>query len=314
MVRPLRIEFPGALYHVIARGNERRAVFRDDADREFYQRRLAHYREKFGFFVWAYCLMDNHVHLGLEMGKVPLSRVMAGLQTSYTQYFNRRHRRAGHLFQGRYKAFLVEKDRYAVAMVRYIHENPVVAGMVKRANEFAWSSDRYFRRGEGPAWLDLDRVLPLLGRTRPAAAAAYRRLMREEPAQPYDELPAHGQVVKGGETFADRVMAEAAEPPPIRKKLRLDIAASVVSRGEDVSLVEMKGTGRGRRASRARLLTAWLGRDVGGLSLSRAARFFGRDPSTFARGVGELEEAMAKDAALRARVARLAREVRRRAQ
>src|SRR5258706_12470866 len=100
MARPLRIEFPGALYRVVARGNERKAIFRDDADREFYLGRLEHYREKFGFSVWAYCLMDNHVHLGLEMGKVPLSRVMAGLQTSYTQYFNRRHRRRGRLFLG----------------------------------------------------------------------------------------------------------------------------------------------------------------------------------------------------------------------
>jgi REP element-mobilizing transposase RayT len=314
MARPPRIEFPGALYHVIVRGNERKAIFRDDADREFYLRRLAHYREKFSFSVWAYCLKDNHVHLGLEMGKVPLSRVMAGLQTSYTQYFNRRHRRVGHLFQGRYKAFLVEKDRYALAMVRYIHENPIKARMVKRAKEHAWSSDRYFRQGEGPAWLDLDRVLPLLGKTRSAASAGYRSLMREKPVQPYDELPAHGQVVKGEETFADRVLSEAGEPPPIRRKLRIETAASAVSRGEEVSLVEMKGSGRGRRAARARLLTAWLGREVGGLSLSRAARFFGRDPSTFARGVAGLEEAIAKDAALKARVARLTREMRRRPQ
>src|SRR6185295_936009 len=211
--RPPRIEFPGALYHVIARGNERKAIFRDDADREFYLRRLAHYREKHGFFVWAYCLMDNHVHLGLEMGKVPLSRVMAGLQTSYTQYFNRRHGRAGHLFQGRYKAFLVEKDRYDLAMLRYIHENPIKSRMVKRASEHAWSSDRYFRRGEGPSWLDMDRVLPLLGRTRSSAAARYRHLMREPVDQPYEELQAHGQVVKGDEAFADRILEEAAEPP-----------------------------------------------------------------------------------------------------
>jgi chromosomal replication initiation ATPase DnaA len=160
----------------------------------------------------------------------------------------------------------------------------------------------------------MDRVLPLLGRTRSAAAAGYRRLMREQVEQPYEELQAHGQVVKGDETFADRVLEEAGEPPPIRKKLRLDTAASVVSRGEEVSLVEMKGTGRGRRASRARLLTAWIARDVGGFSLSRSARFFGRDPSTFARGVGELEEAIAKDAPLRTKVAKLTRELRRRAQ
>jgi chromosomal replication initiation ATPase DnaA len=138
--------------------------------------------------------------------------------------------------------------------------------------------------------------------------------MRDKSVQPYDELPAHGQIVKGEEAFADRVLAEAGEPPPIRKRLGLGAVASAVSRQESVSLAEMRGSGRGRRASRARLLTAWLGREVGGISLSRAARFFGRDPSTFARGVGDLEEAIAKDPQLKAGVARLTREVRRQAQ
>ena len=100
MARPLRLECPGGLYHVIARGNERKAVFRDDSDRNDYLSRLAHYAEKFGFRLLAYCLMDNHVHLAIETGKAPLSRIMAGLQSSYTQQFNRRHGRVGHLFQG----------------------------------------------------------------------------------------------------------------------------------------------------------------------------------------------------------------------
>ena len=139
-------------------------------------------------------------------------------------------------------------------------------------------------------------------------------MMRDAAVNPYDELPAHGQVVKGEEAFADRVFAEAGEPPPIRKRLGLGVIAAAVSRQESVSLAGMRGDGRGRRASRARLLTAWLGREVGGLSLSRAARFFGRDPSTFARGVGELETAIAEDPQLMAAVARLAREVRRQAQ
>src|ERR1700693_2012986 len=257
MARPLRIDFPGALHHVIARGNERKAVFRDDADREFYLRRLAHYREKFGFRIWAYCLMDNHVHLGLEIGKVTLSRVMAGLQTSYTQYFNSGHGWAVHLFQGRYKAFLVEKDRYALAMVRYIHENPIKTRGEPKASQHAWSSDRYFRRGEGPEWLGLGPVLPLLGRTRSSAADGYRRLMRDKPEQPYDELPAHGQVVKGDEAFADRILAEAGEPPPIRKRLGLGAVASAVSRQEGVSLAEIRGSGRGRRGPRGRLAASW---------------------------------------------------------
>jgi REP element-mobilizing transposase RayT len=116
-----------------------KAVFRDDSDRNDYLSRLAHYAEKFGFRLLAYCLMDNHVHLAIETGKAPLSRIMAGLQSSYTQQFNRRHGRVGHLFQGRYKAFLIEKDRYALALLRYIHENPVKAGVVAKPQDYAWS-------------------------------------------------------------------------------------------------------------------------------------------------------------------------------
>ena len=107
MSRPLRVEYSGALHHVTARGNERRAVFRDDVDRETYLGLLRRYRDRFGFRVHAYCLMTNHVHLAVETLAIPLSRVMLALHGSYSQAFNRRHRRVGHLFQGRYKAFLV---------------------------------------------------------------------------------------------------------------------------------------------------------------------------------------------------------------
>jgi REP-associated tyrosine transposase len=117
VARQPRVEFPGALYHVIVRRNERKSVFRS-ADRARYLERLAHYREKFQFRLLAYCLMDNHVHLAVETGRHPLPRVMAGLQTSYTQYFNRRHDRVGHLFQGRYEAFVVEQDRHGLALLR----------------------------------------------------------------------------------------------------------------------------------------------------------------------------------------------------
>ena len=179
MARPLRLEVSGGLYHVIARGNERKAIFRDDRDRAKYLERLAFYREKFGFQLLGYCLMGNHVHLAIETGKVPLSKVMAGQQSSYTQYFNWRHERVGHLFQGRYKAFLVEKDPYALALIRYIHDNPLKAGLVEKAEQYGWSSDRFYRSGKGPAWLDMDRILRMLGRSRSGAVREYRRLMRE---------------------------------------------------------------------------------------------------------------------------------------
>ena len=119
MARVLRLEGEGAVYHVIVRGNERKAVFRDDEDRRAYLDRLAKYRERFGFRLLAFCLMGNHIHLAIERGPTRLSRVMLALQSSYAQRFNRRHNRVGHLFQGRYKAFLIEKDRYLLALIRY---------------------------------------------------------------------------------------------------------------------------------------------------------------------------------------------------
>src|SRR5687767_4008502 len=121
--------------------------------------------------------MTNHVHLAMRAGAVPLSRVMAGLQSSYTQWFNRRHARVGHLFQGRYKAFLVQEDRYLLALIRYIHLNPVAAGVVDHVSKYAWSSDRYYRDGSGPPWLDIDVALPTLASSRRLAVHRYIELV-----------------------------------------------------------------------------------------------------------------------------------------
>lgn len=292
MARPLRIEFPGALYHVVVRGNERKAVFRDDGDRMDYLERLARYGEKFGFRLLAYCLMDNHVHLAIETGKPPLSRIMAGLQSSYTQYFNRRHGRVGHLFQGRYKAFLIEKDRYALALLRYIHENPVKAGIVAKPQEYAWSSDRHYRRGKGLKWLDVDRLLATLGRGRSAAIRGYRRMMSEELEEPYEKVKSWGQAVKGDEAFADRAFQEAGEPRLLRRSLTVEAVAREVARKQGISLAQMSTRGQGRVGSRARVLTAWVGREVAGIPIARTAKHFRRDTSTIARNASRLEERM----------------------
>jgi putative transposase len=302
MARPLRLEFPGAMYHVIARGNERKSIYRDDEDRQRYLDRLAFYREKFSFQLLAYCLMDNHVHLAIETGKAPLSRIMAGLQSSYTQYFNWRHARVGHLFQGRYKAFLVEEDPYGLALIRYIHENPVRAKAVERAEDYAWSSDRYYRRGKGPEWLDLDRMLRMLGTRRSAAVREYRRLMRDAVAEPYEETATWGQVIKGDEAFAQRVLQRVGEPAAIRKALAIEGVAREVGLSERLTVAAMRSASRARAESRGCLLTALVARDVGGISIAKTARYFGRDASGMVRGVAKLEEAIGRDAKLRRRI------------
>lgn len=127
MARPIRIEFEGALYHVTARGNERRAIFRSDADRALFLETLGECIAQFGLILHTYCLMRNHYHLVVETPRANLSRALGWLQTTYTIRFNRRHRRSGHLFQGRFKAHLVEADSYAMELLRYIHLNPFIS-------------------------------------------------------------------------------------------------------------------------------------------------------------------------------------------
>ncbi len=302
MARPRRLEAAGVVYHVVARGNERKAIFRDDTDRERYLARLVHYQKRFGFRLLAFCLMDNHVHLALETAKFPLSRIMAGLQSSYTQGFNRRHRRVGHLFQGRYKAFIVDRDAYLLALVRYIHENPVRAGMVENAGQCRWSSDRHYRKGEGPAWLDMGTVLGILARRRAEAVRQYRSFMSRADPQRYEELPAVAQVVKGDEDFARKLFEETAEAEPI---LRWLTEGGVVSKSATLlglDPAEVRGPGRRRDLSRARAWAAYLGKRCGGISFDRMGRYLGRDGSTLVRDVGQLEQELETSPALRAKL------------
>ncbi len=307
MARPPRLEFPGGVYHVVVRGNERRAIFRDDADRERYLERLAHYREKFDFRLLAFCLMTNHVHLALRAGRFPLSRFMAGLQSSYTQWFNRKYGRAGHLFQGRYKAFLVQEDRYLLALVRYIHENPKAARLVDRSGDYVWSSDRHYRRGHGPSWLDLDEVLAILGSRRRMAVKAYVELMAHGDGPRYEDLRSVGQVVKGEEEFAIRRFEEAGETEPRLRGLSEARVVAAVAGAINVAVEEVRGPGRRRDLSEARAMAGYIGKRLGGISWNRMARYVHRDGSTLVRDIGRLEQKLKKDAARRRGVTAIAR-------
>jgi chromosomal replication initiation ATPase DnaA len=174
---------------------------------------------------------------------------------------------------------------------------------VERAEQFAWSSDRYYRRGRGPDWLDLDCVLPLLGPTRRVAVSKYRRLMGEE-GESYESLRSYAQATKGGEAFAQRILQEAGEP--IRKAALTEATvASVVARELGLRLKALRSERRHRDASRARIVAAYLGRAVSALPVSRMARYFGRDESTLVRGVLKLEEKLKSDTSLRRWLVRL---------
>jgi putative transposase len=217
MARPIRVEFEGALYHVTARGNERREIFRSDSDRTMFMAALEQCVEENGLVLHAWCLMPNHYHLILATPRANLSRALGWLQTTYTVRFNRRHSRSGHLFQGRFKAHLVEADDYARGLVRYLHLNPVRSKHNKgapitleeweRLQAFPWSSHKdYMGKRQPPRWRSLD-WLAFFGASRRVAIKEYARYMKlclEEPVQsPWKEL--RGGLVLGGEELWTRI-------------------------------------------------------------------------------------------------------------
>jgi REP element-mobilizing transposase RayT len=304
------VELVGGIYHVVARGNERKAVFRDDVDRRSYLARLAACSSRYRFRVIAYCLMDNHVHLALERGPVVLSRIMLTLQSAYAQYFNRRHQRVGHLFQGRYKAFLVQDECYLLSLVRYIHMNPVRASLIKSPEAYRWSTDRFYRGRSNPDWLAVDTVLSKLAQNRTQACAAYRRLMAAREEQSYDDVPTFLGSIRGERTFADRALAVIGERSPIPSQTAESVAC-VIAKAEGHSLERMRSGGRAPLLSRARLIAAYLGTREAGVSIAAMARCLRREESTFNRGVHRLEESMARDPILRARVESLSGVLRR---
>jgi len=310
LARPLRVELRGAVYHVIARGNERKAIFRDDLDREVYLERLAQCRSRFQFRVLGYCLMNNHVHLALERGPVALSRSMLALQSFYVQRFNFRHKRVGHLFQGRYKAFLVQDERYLFALLRYIHLNPVRARLVDRPEAYRWSSDRCYRDGKRLPWLDVDVALGKLALKREEAVSVYRRLMASRDEQTYEDVATYGSAVKGDRQFAERALITVGEARRLPSAWTPESLAESVARAAGLSLEHLKQPGKSMKESRARLTAAYLGRRDAGFSIARMAKCFGREESTFNRGVRRLEDLINRDESIRADVERIASHLR----
>src|SRR6218665_1784982 len=180
MARPLRVEFAGALYHVMARGNAREPIYRDDEDRQGFLECLERACDRFGWVLWAYCLMDNHYHLLIETRRATLSRGMREVNGVYTQAFNRRHRRVGHVLQGRYKALLVERDTYLLEVSRYIVLNPVQAGICASAAEWPWSSySAVMGKAAAPSFLQVESTLTLFAQQTGPARRAYARFVEE---------------------------------------------------------------------------------------------------------------------------------------
>lgn len=208
MARPLRIEYPGAVYHITARGNARQEIYLDDADRQLFLDVLASTVDRYNWLCHAYCLMDNHYHLLLETLDPNLSLGMRQLNGVYTQRFNRKHNRVGHVFQGRFKSILVEKEVYLLELCRYIVLNPVAAGMVSHPSDYCWSSYPFTAQSiKQPEFLCSDWLLAQFSKKKKIARKLYQQFVNEEISGqaeiPWKKLV--GQIFLGGENFVSEL-------------------------------------------------------------------------------------------------------------
>lgn len=206
MARPLRIEFAGALYHVTSRGDGREDIYLDDEDREVWLEVLGEVCRRYNWVCHAYCLMSNHYHILIETPESNLSLGMRQLNGVYTQQFNKRHSRVGHVFQGRYKGILVDKESYLLELARYIVLNPVRARMVRKAQQWRWSSYRA-TAGMEPIrpWLNVDWLLSGFARRRKTACEHYQRFVEEGKGQPSPWEKLKNQVFLGDDAFVERM-------------------------------------------------------------------------------------------------------------
>jgi len=206
MARPLRIEYAGALHHVTSRGDRQEAIYLNDQDRQNFLSVLQQVCERFNWLVHAYCLMDNHYHLLIETPEANLSQGMRQLNGVYTQTSNRNHHRVGHVFQGRFKGILVQKEAYLLELARYIVLNPVRARMVRHAKNWPWSSygstagDR-----PAPGWLTTEWILSAFGNRKSDAQKKYREFVEQGKCQPKPWEQLRNQVYLGTDAFVEEL-------------------------------------------------------------------------------------------------------------
>ena len=313
MARKPRIEFPGAVYHVITRGNNRQKTFANDRDYGSFLGLLKHYKEKFQFVLYAYSLMPNHVHMLVEAGEVPLSRIMQALQFNYTQKFNRRHKKVGHLFQGRYKAILCQRENYLLELIRYIVLNPVRAHLVKKPADWRWSSYYDLLRFKGEHIVSADAVLGLFGKSPNASARHLQKYVNDGLTGGHNDLyyKLRDQRILGEAEFADEVIKtnEAIAGDFEYYNMSIDNAVVLVARHMDIGKERIKTITHERLGTKARGMVAYICKAFGGKKSREVAKYFGRSDVMISRLIRQIEFEKNNDDELKRRLKKIELEI-----
>ena len=280
MSRPRRLHVPGGLYHAVLRGNHREAIFGHGDDYLHFEEIVARALERYGAELLAYCWMTNHVHLAIRVGEAPLGAVMGIVASRYARARQQTLETTGHLFERRYRARLVDVDRYLLALVRYIHLNPVRACMVADPRDYRWSSHRAHLGAPCPDWLRIERVLAVFGSSPDVARAAYWRFMNEVPDDSDRDAITPNARRGPANHRGSGSPARAREPGShaVPRDLAAIIAAVAAERGVAVEALLSKR--RQPALVKARMEIARLALVEGAANLSQVARQLNRAPTT----------------------------------
>lgn len=309
MTRPLRIQYPGAFYHVTSRGNEKRDIFLDGIDRTKFLFYLKRANERYKAVIHVYCLMNNHYHLLIETPEGNLSSIIHHINTSYTTYFNKKRKRIGHLFQGRFKSILVDKDSYALELSRYIHLNPIRAGFVGKPEDFEWTSLRdYIGETRRLPWLYTDFILDFFNKGNSESKQKYKEFVYEgnkiEMENPLGQVEA--STVLGKKEFVDLIKRKYINKKEINRDLpqinKLKIRYSIdqiIDLTEKLSEVNSK---------EKRRIALFLCHQYSGKSLKNIGNSFGKiSPAAVTQNSARLRKRMNEDISLRNLIERLTR-------
>jgi putative transposase len=286
MARRPRIEFDGAFYHVLARGNQKQKIFLEERDFENYLQILFDYKNRYRFLLYAYVLMPNHVHLLVETKDFPLSRILQGINQRYTMYFNWKYDMVGHLFQGRYKAVLCDKDEYLMKLIKYLHYNPVRAEIVDSLDKYRWSSHKDYIKTNPDGNVDTQLIFQMLSQKPKQARREYQKFIGDKIFLSKEELSkTMDQRILGDKDFAEKViMKTQTKILPVRekKKFTLEKIFQKVQIHFRIDSKELKGKGKEKKIIDGKKTMSLIAREYG-YKGKEIAEFLEKDPAVVTR-------------------------------
>ncbi|MFH1724007.1 MAG: transposase [Elusimicrobiota bacterium] len=298
MGRPHRIQFPGACYHVVLRGNNHRDIFLTNQDRRCFLSLLRGYKDRYRIKVYAYCLMRGHAQLLLETAESNLSKVMQGFNTAYTKYFNQQHNTAGHVFSGRYKALLVDKANHLLQLTRHIHLAPVRDGLRDKPWRYQWSScPAYVEAESREPFVDSEAVLRAFARNRLKQSVRYLQYVKRRPKRTEAELPLVSGLFVGSREFAESVRkrsgssggAAGAGTDSSRSAADAKAILAEVSKKHGIDQEKLFGRGQWREVSAVRKEAIYRMWKEAGMGVTEIGRIFKRTPSAVSQLIRSME-------------------------